>query len=451
MMTLQFTRLVVCSIALAAVPAAVRAGQAPQDQPASEEVRRPFRGLFGAPPDLSRRHSLIASASLFAAYDDDVFADHGVSGDTLNPADRRRDGIYSGATAGLAYSRRGDRVTAGLSADVGVHKYKDRDPLPGYRVGANISGSLARHTSVSLAGSAGYSPEFRLGVFTSPVSPTGFQDPFTTVLADYDVYSLAALRTSAGGGITQTIGRRASVNASYWLTNIDYTNDSFDYRSHSGGLRYTQRLTRNVGAHLGYGYATAEYSLRVELRPLNVHRIDAGIDYGRALSISRRTRVSFSTGSAIISGQGETTGRETSDFTLYLSGAADLTHEMGRTWKALLSYRRGIDAHEGFSQLFLSNGLSGGVSGLLSRRVSFGSGVDYVVGRVGLTGGAHYSSVSASAGLQYALSRSLALFGRYVYYKYDFDRQVAVDPRLPRALDRQGVRVGLSASIPVIR
>jgi hypothetical protein len=59
--------------------------------------------------------------------------------------------------------------------------------------------------------------------------------------------------------------------------------------------------------------------------------------------------------------------------------------------------------------------------------------------------------LSTTTALEYALSSRLALFARYVYYKYEFDRQVALDPRLPRALDRQGVRFGLSTSIPVIR
>jgi opacity protein-like surface antigen len=311
--------------------------------------------------------------------------------------------------------------------------------------------NLARRTTLAVAGSTAYSPEFRLGFFTSPVSPTGLQDPFNTVLPDYDVYSLAAWRTSVGSALTQTIGRRASVDASFGLTDIDYINASFDYRSYFAGLHYTQRLTRNMSANLGYGYSTAEYSQHVELRPLHVHRIDAGIAYGRALSISRRTHVSFSTGSAIISGRGETSGQQTSDFAYYLSGSADLSHEMGRTWKANLAYRRGIDLHEGFSQYFLSNAMSAGLNGLISRRLQFSSGADYVFGEVGLGSGAHYTSVSTNAGLAYALSSRLALFGRYVYYTYDFDRQVAVDPRLPRALDRQGVRVGLSTSIPVIR
>ena len=206
-----------------------------------------------------------------------------------------------------------------------------------------------------------------------------------------------------------------------------------------------------MNARLGYGYTTAEYSQRVGFLPQDIHHLDAGVDYGRALSISRRTRVSFSTGSAILSGSGETFGGQTSGFSYHLTGTADLTHEMGRTWTARMSFRRGIELHEGFAQPFLSNAVTGGLSGLLSRRLLFGMGADYVSGNVGLTSGAHYTSKAAHASLEYALSRRLALFGRYVYYQYEFDGLVGMDPRLPRALDRQGVRVGLSTSIPVIR
>jgi hypothetical protein len=251
--------------------------------------------------------------------------------------------------------------------------------------------------------------------------------------------------------LAQSIGHRASIDAYYSLSNVDYINDAFNYKSQSAGLRYTQRLTRNMNARLGYGYTTAKYSQRVEFRPQEIHHIDAGIDYGRALSVSRRTRVSFSTGSAILSGNGETFDGAPTGFSFHLTGSADLTHEMGRTWKAQLAYRRGIDVHEGFAQPFLSNALNGGLSGLLSRRLAFGASADYVSGDVGLQNGAHYNSLSTTSVLEYALSSRFAVFARYVYYKYEFDRQVAVDPRLPGALDRQGVRVGLSTSIPVIR
>jgi hypothetical protein len=450
-MSFRHAPLVVCLLAIVVAPAAVRAGQAPQtDQPASEEVRRPFRGIFGGPPDPTSKQSLIASGKVFGAYDDDVFAGRLGSAESLHPG-VRQDGIYSGMTAGLTYSRNSNRASAGLSADVGVNKYKNRGPLPTYRVGANVGAQLARRTRFSGSGAAIYSPEFRLGGFTSPITLTGSQDPFITVLADFDVYSLAAYRTSGAGTLTQSIGRRGSLDASYSVNNVDYIDNAFNYRSQFGGLRYTQRLTRNLNARFGYGYTTAAYRQRVDILPQHIHHIDAGVEYGRALSISRRTHVSFSTGSAILSGNGETFGGNTSGFSYHVTGTADLTHEMGRTWKAQLAYRRGIDLHEGFAQPFLSDGVTAGVGGFLSRRLSFSSGADYVTGDVGLKSGAHYTSLSTNANLEYALSRRLALFGRYVYYKYEFDRQAALDPRLPGALDRQGVRFGLSTSIPLIR
>jgi hypothetical protein len=450
-MSFRHSPLVVCLLAVVMAPAAVRAGQAPQgDKPAPEQVRRPFRGIFGGPPDPSSKQSLIASGSVFAAYDDDVFADRVASADTLHPG-VRQDGIYSGMTAGLDYLRNANRGSLGLTADVGVNKYKNRDPLPTYRVGANLSAQVARRTSFAVSGTAMYSPEFRLGVFTSSYSLAGSRDGFTSVVADFDLYSRAALRTSTTAGLTQSIGHRGSLDATYSLTNVDYINDSFNYKSQTAGLRYLQRLTRNMSARLGYGYTTARYSQRIDFRPQDIHHIDAGIDYSRALSVSRRTRVSFSTGSAIVSGNGENFAGATTGFSYHLTGSADLTHEMGRTWKAQLSYRRGIEVHEGFAQPFLSNALTGGLDGLLSRRLAFGANADYVKGNVGLSNGSNYNSLSTTTALEYALSSRLALFARYVYYKYEFDRQVALDPRLPRALDRQGVRFGLSTSIPVIR
>ena len=120
---------------------------------------------------------------MFAAYDDDVFADRVGSSGTLHPG-VRQDGIYSGAIASLAYSRRGDRVSGGLSSAVGVNKYKDRNPLATSPTGGKCGAQVARRTGVSVTGAAVYSPQFRLGVFNDPLSLTGSQDPFTSVLPD---------------------------------------------------------------------------------------------------------------------------------------------------------------------------------------------------------------------------------------------------------------------------
>jgi hypothetical protein len=111
-----------------------------------------------------------------------------------------------------------------------------------------------------------------------------------------------------------------------------------------------------------------------------------------------------------------------------------------------------VDFHEGFNDPFLSDAVTASYGGLLSRRLSFSSSADYAFGAVGLEGDNNgYDSASASAGLQYALSRTLAVYARYVYYRYHFDSGVVLDPRFVPALDRQGVRVGLSASFPILR
>jgi hypothetical protein len=137
------------------------------------------------------------------------------------------------------------------------------------------------------------------------------------------------------------------------------------------------------------------------------------------------------------------------DLVFELTGNATLNREIGRTWNANLGYRRGINFNEGFSQPFLSNSVDAGVSGLISSRLHFALTADYAFGTVGVDTDNHYGSLSANADLQYALARRLALFARYVYYQYDFDQDVAIDPRFVRKFDRSGVRFGLDMFVPV--
>jgi hypothetical protein len=49
------------------------------------------------------------------------------------------------------------------------------------------------------------------------------------------------------------------------------------------------------------------------------------------------------------------------------------------------------------------------------------------------------------------MSRTLAVFARYLYYQYHFGSGVRLDPRLTPDFGRQGVSVGVEASVPIIR
>jgi hypothetical protein len=169
------------------------------------------------------------------------------------------------------------------------------------------------------------------------------------------------------------------------------------------------------------------------------------------LSVSRRTHFSFSTGSAAYATDPTPLDPSGRELTYHLIGSARLTHEIGRTWTGQLSYRRGVDFHEGFAAPFLSNAAAAALGGLLSRRLSFSTGVNYSFGSVGVRTGNDYSSGSATAQLQYAITRMVAVYSTYFYYQYRFDKLVALDPRFARSLERQGVRVGLTMSLPLFR
>ena len=447
-------------LALVVISAEARAAEAPQqappltsatpsDQPAPAEVRRPYRGLFGAPDDPSKQ-ALTLSGSAFAAYDDDVLSDGGSANPSFSNSGR---GKYGGVSAGLEYSRPGRRASVGLTGDVGVNRYVAQDRTTTmYRTGGDVALRLTPRTTLSAGGSLAYAPTYRLGLFISPTSLTGSLDPFATVVPDYDLFSLEAYRTAASLRLSQSIGRRSSLDGWYSIMRVNYVDEPLDYGSMGAGGRFTHRLTRNLGLRLGYSYDTAKYEARQSLRPQRVHNIDAGVDYGRALSVSRRTKFSFSTGSAVLVRETPVSSTPTTNEVNYrIIGGADLTHEMGRTWTAQLAYRRGIDFREGFYDPFLTDGVSARLGGLFSPRLRFSSSVDYSFGSVGVGTSTGFNSYSANAGLEVGLTRALALYGRYVYYAYDFDGQVALDPRFSRTLNRQGVRVGLSASIPLVR
>jgi hypothetical protein len=209
-----------------------------------------------------------------------------------------------------------------------------------------------------------------------------------------------------------------------------------------------------MGYHLGYGYSTADYLLISSGTRRGIHHIDAGVDYSRALSISRRTTFAFSTGSAILTGDTRFAVNDAGEQKAFyrFTGDASLRHEMGRTWDASVAYRRSVDWRETFNQPLLSDSVTAEVGGFVSRRIRFSSSADYTLGSVGFVGTNNgYDSASAAAGLEYALSRRFALFGRYVYYRYHFDSGVALSPLFAPALNRQSVRLGLKASVPLVR
>jgi hypothetical protein len=421
-------------------------------QPAS--LRRPYRGLFGAPTDPNRQ-SLVLNLSGFGAYDGNLY--HREAGTLEDPTDStaQQNGFFGGGLISLNYNKPGRRYTFFADASAGVNYYTYRnESAPGYQFAVGLTAMVTRRARLTANEMLTYSPDYRLSLFSSPLDSSVLADPYNGALTDYDLYKSPSYRSYTSISLARPIGRRLTLDVFYGLTQSVYSGEVVDYRTQYAGFRLTRQMTRNLGVHAGYSYYVADYPQnQLGLGSQGLHNLDIGVDYSRALSVSRRTQFSFSTGSAVLASQGtsiESPESSASNTTFYVLGSANLTHEMGRTWTAGLSFSRSVDFHEGFGEPFFSDSISAALTGLLTRRLHSSSYAATSFGNVGVGSGNRFNGFGASTGLGYGLFRVLELFVDYVYYHYRFDEQVAFDPRFPRAMNRQGIRFGAHASFSLI-
>jgi hypothetical protein len=443
---------IVWLLAAALVPAEVSAQLIGSDSPPPESVRRPYRGLFGGGGDPYASQSLTLAASLFAAYDDNVTSAV-TSSDRIDPR-LQRSGEYYGANVSLNYflSKTVDRVSFGLASGAAANGYYvdgNRNVEPHLHESGTIGFSLSPRTTLNFQQQVIYSRYYRFQLFPTAL---GLDDDGALVgNPDTELFRRTALRYGVGTGLRHRLTPRSALNASYRFGYVDYRDDTLkDFRNHGAAIGYTYQVSSYAAVNMGYGYRTAGSS-NVGGRPREVHDVNVGMSYGRALSFSRRTSLQFSTGSAIMVSQNLSTAQSDPRARFHLIGHAVLVHELGRTWTARVGYNRGLIFRDGFDEPFDTDAVSAGLGGLVSRRLSVSLRAGWSLASLDQPGQNQHDSFAGSAQATYALSRFLALFANFIYYEYEFGDDIALDPDLPRSLDRKGVRVGLTTSFPLIR
>ena len=178
-----------------------------------------------------------------------------------------------------------------------------------------------------------------------------------------------------------------------------------------------------------------------------------GVNYSRALSFSRRTTFSFGTGSAIVASERLQLDGAEPRTQVPSAGERDLAHELGRTWTAQLGYARGPSCRAmAVDELYSTDGLTAAINGLVTRRFSLSAPATWALSSLDRPGqNRHNGAVGdgAAALCADAVSGRSTLATSITSTSYD--EGIPLDPRIARAMDRQGVRVGLTTSIPLIR
>lgn len=408
---------------------------------ASAQLRpeRPYRGLF-ASGTADATHELTVNASFGGGYDNDLLADAQGSSTISNEVRRWRGGLgaFSG---GLLYSLQAASVAvdASLGSTLRYYPSLNQRYIHGTSGSLSVSVPFGARTSASAGATVAHQPYTFANLIPSQTPSQGFVSPapnldvavgtaaYTTYQASLNVGHQLASRTSLSGGVNHTESIRGSDGAD-------------GYRQQAATATLTHRVGRGLSLRAGYTHSVAHHELNERLTR---QAIDAGVDYGRSLSFSRRSTLSFGTGTTMVSADGKRQFR--------LTGGARFNHEIGRTWNAYVNYGRQVSLQERFLDPVISDGVSTGIGGLISRRLTFNAAVGGVVGSVGAEEEAPgFDTVNGSASLSLAVTRFVNVGVTYAYYHHQFDHGAVLPGFIEPQMDRQSIHASVSLWAPLV-
>jgi hypothetical protein len=281
-----------------------------------------------------------------------------------------------------------------------------------------------------------YTPSYQFGALPEvsgvPASPLAQS---AQAHGDYGNTGVAAYGSITTVDLARALGRHSTLSVSYGLRHTAFAGTATGFIAHAVGFRLTRQFSRHASLRAGYGYQFGGGAVTPDGRA-HAHNIDLGIDYGGALKFSKRTTVTFGSGSSVLT---EATGPA-----YRMSVDASLTRVIGQTGRAHVTYRRGVQVLEGFGGPVLFDAINAGLDGSLTRRLTFSSSVGVSSGAVGSTGSHGFDAITGAAVLRLPLTRHAALEAQYFYYRQRVDALAAVSPGLLSALNRQGLRVGVT-------
>ena len=404
------------------------------------EVRRPYRALFGGDPNDATSSSV--SVSFSGGYDDNVFPKDNAA---LDPR-FQSSSFVGGVGANLTLQRATERTSLGLALSSSLRYIHADDEVTssGHGLNAFARRQLGDRMSVRLVGGFLWAPLYNPLLSGAGIGTEGFES-FSPprIGADYSVGSRPAMFANGSVTVDYSLTRRASLSGSYSAHYGNFTDEDRQHTANAFRAGAGYRLTRYSSLRLSYSRVT--HSLADGEERGDIDDFGGGIDYRRPWSLSgRRTTLTVTPGMALDRRGGSTR--------VHVTGSASLDHEIGRTWTARASYRRGFRYADGLGVQVLADTAQGVVEGLLSRRVSLAFDGQLVIsGDQERQASREYHAYGVASRISYALTRHLSCYAQYVYYSYRYGDSVVVPVSIGRRLDRQGIRVGLSVWAPVLR
>ena len=366
--------------------------------------RRPFRRIFGVQTPLAANSQrLEMTMNVSGGYDDNILAQDAQEGDP-----RQLSGFYPASTAELRYSRRWGTALLDIIGAAAMQYYpqleQEEQLDQNYDGAISFEGPIGSRYRVILGHSMAAANFYTLGGLAEEL-PDRPLPPGQELLDPNALFGVAregGWQSHSRAALSRRTGRRGSLEFSYGYTQTEFS--ALRSKFSTAGIRYNHTVGRSSTLVSGYTYRRAEPE---GSDPLIFHDIDIGIDYHRSLGRSRRTSVSFSTGTAVV--QDET------DREYRVLGQAQLTHLVGRSWSTSVGYHRGLEFLDALSQLAATDAFTATLNGFLTPALETTISATYSHGYLGGTEGAPLTTRAIVADMQYGLSRYFALEGQYLY------------------------------------
>jgi hypothetical protein len=402
----------------------------------AQQNRRPFRTEFGpGERDELRADQLVLTGSLYGGLDDTTR----LGGPVLLDDTLQSGRLHQGGNLSLSIVRRRPQLALTASAGSAVRYYHSLNRIGTQRHLANGSAEWVVNPKLTLqfGQDVTYSPSYSLLLAAAPTLANEEPEPASSL--DYELSRGKQLQLGTFASAKYVLSATREVTAGY---SIGYTNflatEQRDFGVQQASARFSQALTGGLGLNLGYGAGSGTGTgLTDSVR----HIIDVGLSFDRSFTVSPRTVVGFTSGSAIVNtGNGKQ---------IEVLGSLNLRRRLSPRWTSSLGYQRGLTAIDGVAAPLTTNTFTADASGFLGMRTS-------VTVRPVLTWGASVADGSQSfhtsasvARVQTALGRHLAAFAEYSYYDHRFSRMTGLRPSLAADTRRHGVRTGVSLWSPL--
>ena len=429
---MHFVRPLVCSCLalLTCLPAAAQT-----QQPTRPE--RPYRGVYAGGVGEGGQ-SLTATTSVSGGYDDNILADATQQNSPFRQGQQGKLAQFSGS---INYSLSGARgeLTAGAGSSLRYYPTLEDEYFDTYN--ASIEGQWVAllKPQLTLHQSVGYQPfsflsDLAPGPRIDPLNP----DLLALVAPDPDFVPISSQYVYYQGGadINARLTSRTSFVTSYSYRMSDRA--SYNFLTQTGTAGFTFGLTRDLSLRTMYRYTEARYPNDT----VQTHTPDVGLDFNRALSLTRRTSLTFGAGTEATVVRGRTR--------YHLTGNANVSHEIGRSWYANGSYQRGTSFIDTLAEPVFGDTGSVGISGLLSRRIQFDARAMATLGTAGFDQQSDFNSYRGTVTLSTALNRYMNIGMDYAYYRYQFDQGIELEDGLPRHVNRQSIRAHISFWAPLM-